>query len=178
MGEGLIGGEGFAVDACLIQADANKQRSVPGDEWNIVDIPANASQAVKDYLATLDDAAFGAASPVKPKFVSRSDPAAQWTGALKGHAFFAYATNYLIDTNNAIIVDVEATRAIRQAEVGAARTMLDRTQHRFGIKAGAPGRRQRLSLRRRITGNSGYVPAALIDPRGAIYECDPLTNQS
>ena len=52
-----------------------------------------------------------------PKFISRSDPAAQWTGARKGHAFFAYADNYLIDLKAAIIVDVEATRAIRQAEV-------------------------------------------------------------
>jgi hypothetical protein len=33
-----------------------------------------------------------------------------------------------------VIVDVEATRAIRQAEVGAARTMLERTETRFGIK--------------------------------------------
>ena len=33
-----------------------------------------------------------------------------------------------------MIVDVEATRAIRQAEVGAARTMLERTETRFGIK--------------------------------------------
>ena len=57
-----------------------------------------ACRAVREYLATLDDAAFGAASPVTPKFISRSDPAAQWTGAHKGHAFFAYATNYLIDT--------------------------------------------------------------------------------
>lgn len=31
--EGLVGGEGFAVDASLIAADANKQRSVPGEEW-------------------------------------------------------------------------------------------------------------------------------------------------
>ena len=63
----------------------------------------------------------------------RSDPAAQWTGALKGHAFFAYATNYLIDLDHAVIVDVEASRAIRQAEVGAARTMIERTQERFGL---------------------------------------------
>ena len=69
-----------------------------------------------------------------PKFVSRSDPAAQWTGAHKGHAFFAYAANYLIDTDHGVIVDVEATRAIRQAEVGAARTMLERTETRFGMK--------------------------------------------
>ena len=62
MSEGLVGGEGFAVDASLIQADANKQRSVPGAEWDIESLPANASQAVKGYLATLDDAAFGAAS--------------------------------------------------------------------------------------------------------------------
>jgi DDE family transposase len=71
---------------------------------------------------------------VTPKFISRSDPAAQWTGAHKGHAFFAYSANYLIDTDHGVIVDVEATRAIRQAEVGAARTMLERTETRFGVK--------------------------------------------
>ena len=98
------------------------------------DIAADAGRAVQEYLATLDDAAFGAASEVTPKFISPSDPAAQWTGAHKGHAFFAYATNYLIDTDHAIILDVEATRAIRQAEVGASRTMLDRTAERFGLK--------------------------------------------
>lgn len=134
MKEGLVGGEGFAVDASLIQADANKQRSVPSDEWDIEAIPADAIRAVKDYLATLDDAAFGAASPKVPKFISPSDPAAQWTGAHKGPAFFAYATNYLIDVENAVIVDVEASRAIRQAEVGAARTMIERVEDRFGLK--------------------------------------------
>ena len=134
MAEGLVGGEGFAVDASLIQADANKQRSVPSHEWRIEDIPARAAHAVRDYLTTLDDAAFGAASNVVPKFISPSDPAAQWTGALRGPAFFAYANNYLIDTANAVILDVEASRAIRQAEVGAARTMIDRTQDRLGLK--------------------------------------------
>lgn len=69
-----------------------------------------------------------------PKFVSRSDPAAQWIGAHKGHAFFAYADNYLIDLKVAIIVDVEATRAIRQAEVGAARTMINRTEDRLSLR--------------------------------------------
>ena len=89
---------------------------------------------MKDYLATLDDAAFGAASEVVPKFVSPSDPAAQWTGAMRGPAFFAYADNYLIDVKVGIIMDVEASRAIRQAEVGAAKTMIERTQARFNIK--------------------------------------------
>jgi hypothetical protein len=89
---------------------------------------------VKEYLATLDDTAWGAATDVVPKFVSPSDPAAQWTGAHKGPAFFAYSDNYLIDVKFGVIVDVEASRAIRQAEVGAAKTMIERTEQRFGLK--------------------------------------------
>src|SRR5437660_4425500 len=131
---GLVGGEGFAVDASLIVADANKQRSIPGSEWQKAQDPNTANRAVKEYLATLDDAAFGAASEVTPKFVSPYDPAAQWTGAMRGPAFFAYADNYLIDVKFGIIMDVKATRAIRQAEVGAAKTMIERTQERFEIK--------------------------------------------
>jgi len=76
---GLVGGEGFAVDASLIQADANKQRSIAGQDWRRDRDPARSSRAVKEYLATLDDTAWGAASHVVPKFVSPSDPAAQWT---------------------------------------------------------------------------------------------------
>jgi transposase len=131
---GLVGGEGFAVDASLIAADANKQRSISGKDWDKNRNPGTASRAVKEYLATLDDAAFGAASEVTPKFVSPSDPAAQWTGAMRGPAFFAYANNYLIDVKFGIIMDVEASRAIRQAEVGAANTMIERTEDRFDIK--------------------------------------------
>jgi transposase len=131
---GVVGGEGFAVDASLIQADANKQRSIAGQDWHKDRDPKSASRAVKEYLATLDDTAWGAASDVVPKFVSPSDPAAQWTGAHKGPAFFAYANNYLIDVKFGVIVDVEASRAIRQAEVGAARTMITRTEERFGLK--------------------------------------------
>jgi hypothetical protein len=133
---GLVGGRSFAVDASLIQADANKQRSIPGADWNRQRSLDTASRAVMDYVETLDDAAFGAASEVVPKFVSPSDPASQWTGAHKGPAFFAYADNYLIDTKHTVIVDVEASRAIRPAEVGAARTMIERTEERFGMKPG------------------------------------------
>ena len=97
-------------------------------------ISETASRAVKEYMATLDDAAFGAATKVTPKFVSPSDPAAQWTGARRGPAFFAYSDNYLIDVKVGIIMDVEASRAIRQAEVGASKTMIERTQERFDIK--------------------------------------------
>jgi transposase len=131
---GLVGGEGFAVDASLIAADANKRRSIPGSEWNKELDAQQVSRATKEYLATLDDAAFGAASDVTPKFVSPSDPAAQWTGAMRGAAFFAYADNYLIDVKFGVIMDVEASRAIRQAEVRASKTMIERTEQRFDIK--------------------------------------------
>jgi transposase len=131
---GLVSGEGFAVDASLIVADANKQRSIPGPEWKKRCAGEAVSRATREYLATLDDATFGAASEVTPKFVSPSDPAAQWTGAMRGPAFFAYADNYLIDVKFGIIVDVEASRAIRQAEVGAAKTMIERTEARFDLK--------------------------------------------
>ncbi len=152
IGEGLVGGERFAVDASLIHADANKQNSTPKDEWDPGTIdPATAPRAVREYLAVLDDAAFGAASEVKPKFTSHSDPAAQWTGANKGPAFFAYATNYLIDTDNAVIVDVETTRAIRQAEVGAARTMIDRSMDKFGLYP------------ERLIADSAYGSAPMLD---------------
>src|SRR6204780_4530892 len=128
--EGLVGGEGFAVDASLIKADANRQNGIEGDKG----LPPEASgRAVDEYLAVLDDAAFGAAAEVTPKFVSPADPAARWTGAHGGQAFFAYSTNYLIDVDNAIIVDVEATTAIRQAEVLAAKRMIERSMERFGL---------------------------------------------
>src|ERR1700730_15152747 len=134
MTEGLVGGEGFAVDASLIAADANKQRSFAStDEVDWQEL-AVARRSVREYLDTLDDAAWGAASEVVPKFISPSDPAAQWTGAHKGHAFFAYADNYLIDLKAAIIVDVEATRVSRPAEVGAARTMIERTEDCLGLR--------------------------------------------
>jgi transposase len=128
--EGLVGGEGFAVDASLIKADANRQRCVPGVEG----LPAEAaSRAIDEYLAVLDDAAFGAATPVTPKFISPADPASRWTGANKGLAFFAYSTNYLIDLDNAVIVDVEPSTSVRQAEVTAARTMIERVHEHHDL---------------------------------------------
>jgi transposase len=130
MAEGLVGGEGFAVDASLIKADANRQRCVPGDEGLP---PEAASRAISEYLAVLDDAAFGGATPVVPKFISPADPAARWTAADHSPAYFAYSTNYLIDLQNAVIVDVEATTAVRQAEVGAARTMIERVKARHDL---------------------------------------------
>jgi hypothetical protein len=84
-------------------------------------------RAVEEYIAVLGDATFGAATDVVPKFVSPADPAARWTGARGGQAFFAYCTNYLIDVDNGVIVDVEAPTAIREAEVLAAKRMMERS---------------------------------------------------
>ena len=64
---GLVGGEGFAVDASLIQADANRQRSIAGQDWRRDRDPARSSRAVKEYLATLDDTA-----RAPPAMLSRS----------------------------------------------------------------------------------------------------------
>jgi len=128
--EGLVGGKNFAVDASLIKADANRQKGIEGEKWLA---PQAAGHAVDEYLAVLDDAAFGAATEVPPKFISPADPAARWTGAHGGQAFFAYSTNYLIDTDHAIIVDVEATTAIRQAEVVAAKRMIERTMESYAL---------------------------------------------
>ena len=145
--EGLVGGETFAIDASLIKADANRQKGIEGEKG----LPPEATgRAVEEYMAVLDDAAFGAATDVVPKFVSPVDPAARWTGAHGGQAFFAYSTNYLIDVDNAIIVDVEATTAIRQAEVLAAKRMIERSIDRFDLYPA------------RLLGDSAYGSAEML----------------
>ncbi len=79
-----MGGKGFAVDASLIRADVQKQSSTRQDKWDPFTIdPAEASRAVREYLDTLDDEAFGAATPVQPKFTAHADPASQWSEAEK-----------------------------------------------------------------------------------------------
>src|SRR5438132_2780598 len=112
--EGLVGGEGFAVDASLIHADAGDRNRVEGSAGLP---PEAAGRAVEEYLAVLAAAAFGAASEVTPKFIAPSDPATRWTAAHRGPAFFACSANYLIDVHHAIIVDVEAMTAIGQDAV-------------------------------------------------------------
>jgi transposase len=145
--EGLVGGEAFAVDASLVKADANRQKGIEGEKALP---PEVAGRAVEEYLAVLDDAAFGAATEVTPKLISPADPAARWTGAHGGQAFFAYSTNYLIDVDNAIIVDVEATTAIRQAEVLAAKRMIERSIDRFDLYPS------------RLIGDSAYGSAEML----------------
>src|SRR6201985_1946096 len=91
---GLIGGEGFAVDASLIQADANKQRSIVGQDWRRDRDPQRSSRAVKEYLATLDDTAWGAASDGVPKLVAPARASARAPGRPQGAAIFPSPRNF------------------------------------------------------------------------------------
>lgn len=130
MTEGLVGGEGFAIDGSLIQADADRCKGPPGTEG----LPSDkTNRAITEYIAVLDDAAFGGATNKTPKFISETDPASRWTGAHNGPAFYAYSVNYLIDTDNAVIVDVEPTTAIKTAEMTAAKRMINRTEKHHGL---------------------------------------------
>ena len=77
MKEGIVGGEAFAVDASMIVADAHRRRGVA----KVEDLDPTSSRAVAEYLSVLDDAAFGGATPVEPKSISPTDPAARYTAA-------------------------------------------------------------------------------------------------
>jgi transposase len=147
MAEGLVGGDGFAVDASLIKAEASRQKGVEGTQGLASDM---SSRAIGEYLAVLDDAAFGAATKVTPKFISPADPAARWTGAHGGQAFFAYSANYLIDLDHAVIVDVDASTAVRQAEVTTAKRMIERTAECFDLYP------------ERLAGDSAYGSAEML----------------
>ena len=147
MKEGIVGGEAFAVDASIIVADAHRRRGVA----KIEDLDPTSNRAVAEYLSVLDDAAFGGATPVEPKLLSPTDPAARYTAAANTPAVYAYSDNYLIDLKKAVIMDVEATTAIRQAEVGAAKTMLDRTTEQFDITPS------------RLVADAGYGSAEMIE---------------
>jgi transposase len=127
MDEGLIGGEGFAVDASVVKADASRQRhrEDDDDDWG------GGSRAINEYLDALKED--GSSIPVDKK-ISLTDPAAQWTCAPGGPAYYAYSTNYLVDTDNGIIVDVEATPALRTPEVWSTKTMIERVKGRFGVE--------------------------------------------
>ena len=132
MAAGLVKGEGFAVDASLIRANASEARAVDnGDSIDWSD-PKIASRPVTEYLKAIDHVRDEEEAPRKK--ISLTDPTARWTAAIGGRARFTWSTNYLLDIETSVIVDVEATQAYRKSEVNAAQTMIDRTQERFGLK--------------------------------------------
>ena len=134
MAAGLVAGEGFAVDASVMEADASRYRGVSGDEAVDWSDPKRSTRAVREYLAALDPAPEPSRKP--PKVVSLSDPCSAWTAKANKRVMFGYGLNYLIDTQHAIIVDVEATPARTYDEVAATRTMIERTGRRLGLRPG------------------------------------------
>lgn len=143
MAEGLVGGEGFAVDASVVKADASRQRHREDDDhWG-----DGGSRAVREYLEALDSNPVAERSTRK---VSMTDPAARWTAAPGGPAFYAYSTNYLVDTEAGVIVDVEATPAHRSLEVQSVKTMVERVSERIGLQA------------KRLIGDTAYGTAELL----------------
>jgi transposase len=132
MNEGLVAGEGFAIDASVVKADAARARGIPGATLDDRAFgPAQAGRAVREYLEGID--ADGGPETIR-KSISLTDPAAEWTCAPGGPAFFAYSTNYLVDVRAGVIVDVEATASYRTQEVEATRTMINRVERRFEMK--------------------------------------------
>ncbi len=132
MDEGLVKGEGFAVDASLIRADASEIRSIDKDDPVDWSDPEVASRPVTEYLDAIDQTKGQKEAPRKK--ISLTDPSARWTAAVGGRARFTWSTNYLLDVETSVIVDVEATPAYRVSEVNAARLMIERTEDRFGLK--------------------------------------------
>jgi hypothetical protein len=132
MDAGLIKGEGFAVDASVMEADASRYHGKAPDEidWSA---PERQTRAVVEYLSGLDDDGSNADRKL-PKVISPTDPCSAWTAKANKRVQFGYGLNYLIDIENAVIVDVEATPARTYDEVRATKTMIERTERRFDLK--------------------------------------------
>ena len=132
MDANLVKGESFAVDASVMEADASRYRGVTPEEadWSA---PERQTRAVAEFLGALDNDDL-TADRKPPKVISLSDPCSAWTAKANKRVQFGYGLNYLIDIENAVIVDVEATPARTYDEVAAARTMIERTEQRMGLK--------------------------------------------
>jgi transposase len=132
MNAGLVKGEGFAVDASVIEADASRYHGKAPDEidWSL---PERQTRAVAEFLGALDDQDANTDRKL-PKVISPVDPCSAWMAKANKRVQFGYGLNYLIDIEYAVIVDVQATPARTYDEVGAAKTMLERTEETLRLK--------------------------------------------
>ena len=133
MTAGLVGGEGFAVDASVMEANASRYHGQAPDEINWAE-PERQTRAVKEYLARLEADVQPNPDRKPPKVISPSDPCSAWTAKANKRVQFGYGLNYLIDLENAVIVDVEPTPARTYDEVKSTKAMLARTEQRFHLK--------------------------------------------
>ena len=132
MDAGLVKGEGFAVDASVMEADASRYHGKAPDEIDWSE-PKRQTRAVVEFLSGLDDDDSNADRTI-PKVISPTDPCAAWTAKANKRVQFGYGLHYLIDIENAVIVDVEATPARTYDEVAATKTMIERTEECFDLK--------------------------------------------
>jgi IS5 family transposase len=133
MSAGLVGGEGFAVDASVIEANASRFERVEGASIDWTDA-ALARRPVAEYVAALESENPPINPERPPKALSPSDPTAAWTTRGRHKVMFGYSLNYLMDMEGSVIVDVEATPTRISKEVDATETMIDRADERFGLK--------------------------------------------
>jgi transposase len=133
MTAGLVGGEGFAVDASVMEANASRYHGQAPDEIKWAE-PERQTRAVKEYLARLEADPQPNPDRKPPKVISPSDPCSAWTAKANKRVQFGYGLNYLIDLENAVIVDVEPTPARTYDEVESTKAMLARTEQRFHLK--------------------------------------------
>ena len=146
--EGLVSGDGFAIDASTIRADVNWERGVAGKE--ILDHldREQATRPVKEYFDALDN---NEITRTTPKKISLTDPHSQWATNRKSAADFSYSTNYLIDIKNNIIMDATATPTYRPNEVDSAKLMIDHVEETFDIKP------------QRLLGDTAYGSAPMLE---------------
>lgn len=131
---GLVGGDGFAVDGTVIMADASHARHVASaEELQRVVNPETVSRPVQAYLDALNAAMPDEDKKAAPARISLTDPQAAWHQKNK-QAGFGYYSNYLIDTEHAVIVGMETTPARPSQEVVAARAMLERAEKEHALK--------------------------------------------
>jgi transposase len=133
MAAGLVKGEGFAVDASVMEANASRYQGKAPEELDWTE-KQRQKRAVAEYLVALEGESEPNPDRKPPKVISPSDPQSAWTAKANKRVQFGYGLNYLIDIENAVIVDVEATPARTYDEVVATQTMLDRTEQRFNLK--------------------------------------------
>jgi hypothetical protein len=133
MAMGLVKGEGFAVDASVLEANASRYHGKAPEELDWSE-KQRQTRAVAEYLAALDEAVEPNPDRKVPKVISPSDPCSAWTAKANKRVQFGYGLNYLIDIENAVIIDVEATPARTYDEVAATKTMIERTERCFALK--------------------------------------------
>jgi len=97
MAAGLVKGEGFAVDASVMEANASRYHGKAPDEIVWAESKRQ-TRAVKEYLAGLGAETEHNPDRKPPKVISPSDPCSAWTAKANKRVQFGYGLNYLIDS--------------------------------------------------------------------------------